>query len=79
MDIFWHVLKAVNLMIIIFFLFLSATDEKNVSSPLAQVGKLRGNDANQTANTSDSNPDSGSLSSGIINTYFFLFSALVFE
>ncbi|CAA2972000.1 transcription factor GTE4 isoform X1 [Olea europaea subsp. europaea] len=39
------------------------SDEKNVSSPLAQVGKLRGNDANQTANTSDSNPDSGSLSS----------------
>ncbi|CAI9757257.1 unnamed protein product [Fraxinus pennsylvanica] len=41
----------------------SQTVEKNGSSPLAQVEKLGGNDAGQTANASGSSPDSGSSSS----------------
>ncbi|KAL2476686.1 Transcription factor GTE4 [Abeliophyllum distichum] len=41
----------------------SKTDEKNVSSPPAQVEKLGGNDASQSAIASGSSPDSGSSSS----------------
>lgn len=44
MDIFLYVLKAVNLSnkYLFIYLFLFVTDEKNGSSPLAQVEKLGG-------------------------------------